>query len=332
MKKYFTVFVVFALVVCFAAVSSAAESADVKSPDKAPAYDLTYDKALENKDPAEMTPAEKLAVSQKISLQQARELLLAAGVDPDTIPATHAAKAGYDPDEVVEMNFVTVWRNDPDHIRLVNVYQGFGKFKPGDRRYLFASGQRVAPHTDVNGHSDSAAVNGHAFKGPKLGVSGLAVFSQATSFCIDKSGKTRKAWFNILVDYRQPSLKEGVEVADENLVQFVNAHGVWNCREAFDESTASYQAMTGPEWKDQEMLYAAYVNDKGGDTSFFMYYKTAPGETVDLAALHQKGLKEGLYSSYSAIWGGSDDAPAKPKFPAAQKAAPKKAAAKKGKK
>lgn len=261
------------------------------------------------------TPAQKLALAQGIPLEQAREILIQAGVDPDSIPTTHAARAGFNPDEIIEKRFVDVWRNDPDHQRLVSVYQGIGKYKPGDRKYLFASGQRTIPHTDVNGHGDASTVNGTPFKGPKIGVSGVAVFSQATGFALDRNGKTRKCWYNICVDYRQPSLKEGVEVADKDLIQFVNARGVWNCREGFDPSTQAYQEMTEDEWFDQERMYAAYVNDNGGDPSFFMFYKAKPGETVDLAALHQKGLKEGLYSSFSACWGGSDDAAAKPRFP-----------------
>lgn len=313
------------MAVAFVAVASMAAAVETAQEIPTPEPVLAEPvRAAEAAEPEKaLTPAEKLAAAKGITVEEAKEILLAAGLDPDVTPATHAARAGFDPDEVVEVALATVWANHPDHQRVLQVYQGHGKYSKGDRNYLFASGHRVIPHTDVNGHGDASSVIGTAFKGPKIGVDGLAVFSQATGFVLDANNIKRKAWFNICLDYRQ-NVKSNAEVNEKDLVRIVNARGVWNCRERFDEGTASFQEMTGAEWYDQERLYAAWVNDKGGDPSFFMYYKAVPGETVDLVALHQKGLKEGLYSSYSAIWGGSDEQAVKPRFPAAKKAAKKR--------
>lgn len=253
-------------------------------------------------------------MQNKVDEDTARKMLTDLGLDPDLVPQTHAQKAGFDPNEVVEVALTTIWANNVDHQRILQVYQGHGRYIKGDRKYLFASGRRVIPHTDANGHGDASSVIGDGgFKGPKIIVDGIAVFSQATGFCIDRNGKIRKAWFNILVDARQ-EVKSDKEVSDKDLVQIINCHGAWNVRERFDESTASYMEMDWDEWRDQEMLYAAYLSEQG-DPSFFQYYAAKPGETVDLVKIHQDGLANHKYRSYSACWGGSDGNGAEPKFP-----------------
>ena len=283
-KGFKTVVTALVLVLTFTASAFAMESADVASRDVNPEW-----------------PAAKLAEKKGISIQEAAELLEAAGIDPYYIPVSEAEAAGYTTDEERDLLSVKVWLRDGDGQRLVDVFQGHGKYRKGDRQYLFAGARRVWPVTDINGMSDgSSSIWMPMGSSPKRVVYGIVVSSQRTIYCRDVDGKSMKVWFNVLIDFRgRKSLDDDDTTGDGGGYLTYGKGG--NLREGFDEGALNYIYMSPRVWLNEEMDYGRDVQQKGsnrvGDPSYFAIYLAQPGETVDADLICDRLLLEGKFST-----------------------------------
>ncbi len=301
MKKVFGLVLVFALVLTVSA-SFAAESADVETAEMTVSKDVNPE-----------WPAAKLAESKGISIEEAAEILEAAGVDPYYIPVSEAEAAGYrEGDEERDLQFVKVWLRDGDGQRLVNVFQGHGKYRPGDRKYLFAGARRVWPVTDINGMSDgSSSIWSPMGSSAKRVVYGIVVSSQRTMQCKDNNGTSMKVWFNVLIDFR------GRKTLDDNDTTtdgggFLTYGKGGNLREGFDEAALNYIYMTPREWLQDEMEHGRDLQKEGykrqGDPSYFAIYLAQPGEKVDADLICDRLLLEGKFRTLTRYL------PEKPQF------------------